>query len=377
MKFTTLVENLKQAISLAERITGKNLTLPVLSNVLLSTNKNELHVLATDLELGIQLSVPGKIEEEGQVVIPAKIFSSFLNSLTEEKITLDSEKQALKVKSGNYESVIQGINPEDFPIIPEVKTEKYIEVEKNILKDAINQVLPSIGYITTKPELNGVYLSLDKNTLKFVGTDSFRLAEKTLTDSDFKTNIKEKLEMIIPLKTMQEVVRISSELDDLTSITIYPDINQVQFIFKNTTEVRLVSRLINAKFPEYQAIIPKDFEIELTVDKKELADAIRIAGLFTGKINDVKLTLKPNSKKIIIEAQDPTLGKSQNTIEAVFVKGKELEISFNYRFLLDGVNSIKDEIAFIGLNKETNPGLFRSNTDNSFIYILMPIKNVY
>ncbi|MGB9763104.1 MAG: DNA polymerase III subunit beta [Minisyncoccia bacterium] len=377
MKFTTLVDNLKQTINLAERITGKNLTLPVLSNVLLATNKNELHVLATDLELGIQLSVPGKIEEEGQVVIPAKIFSSFLNTLTEEKITLENEKQSLKVKSGNYESIIQGINPEDFPIIPEVKTEKYIEIDKNVLKDSINQVLPSIGYINSKPELNGVFLSLEKNSLKFVGTDSFRLAETTLADNDFKTNIKEKLEIIIPLKTMQEVVRIASELDDLNLITIYPDVNQIQFIFKNTTEVRLVSRLINAKFPEYQAIIPKDFEIELTVNKKDFSDAIRIAGLFTGKINDVKLTLKPNNKKIIIEAQDPTLGKSQNIVEASYLKGKELEISFNYRFLLDGINSIKDEIIFVGLNKEINPGLFRSNKDHSFIYILMPIKNVY
>lgn len=377
MKFTTLVDNLKQAINLAERITGKNLTLPVLSNILLSTNKNELHVLATDLELGIQLSVPGKIEEEGQVVIPAKIFSSFLNTLTEEKINLESQKYTLKVISGNYESIIQGINPEDFPIIPEVKTEKFIEIDKTIFKDAINQVLPSIGYITTKPELNGVYLSLEKNNLKLVGTDSFRLAEKVLKEDEFKTNIKDSVEMIIPLKTMQEVSRISSELSDVNTIIISPDVNQIQFIFKNTTEVRLVSRLINAKFPEYQAIIPKDFEIEVNVDKKELIDAVKIAGIFTGKINDVKVTLKPNQKKIIIEAQDPTLGKSQNNITAYFNKGKEIEISFNYRFLLDGINSIKEESIFIGLNKETNPGVFKGNSDKSFLYILMPIKNVY
>ena len=375
MKFLSLVDNLRKAINLAERITGKNLTLPVLSNVLLATSKNELHVLATDLELGIELSVAGKIDNEGQVVIPAKTFSDFLNTLTEEKITLEADKLSLKVHSDNYEATFQGINPEDFPIIPEVKTDKYIEIDKNLFRDAISQVLPSIGYITTKPELNGIYFHLDKNTLKLVGTDSFRLAEKTLTDDNFKTNIKNPLEMIVPLKTMQEVYRISQEgPEDISLITIYPDINQVQFLFKNNSEIRLVSRLINGRFPEYSSIIPTASEIKLSIAKKELADAVRVAGLFCGKINDIKVTLKANQKKIIIEAQDPSRGKSQNTLPVNVTKGTDLEISFNYRFVLDGLNSIRGEHALISLNKENNPGLFQGENDTSFVYVLMPIK---
>jgi len=375
MKFISLVENLRRAVNLAERITGKNLTLPVLNNIYLTTNKNELHILATDLELGIELTVSGKVEKEGQVVIPAKTFSSFLNSLTEEKITLEVEKQSLKVKSENYEALFQGINPEDFPIIPEVKTEKYIEVDKNIFRDAVSQVLPSIGYISTKPELCGVYFKLEKNTLTLVGTDSFRLAEKTISDNNFKTNIKDNLEIIIPLKTMQEVYRISQEEpEDINFTKIYPEVNQVQFSFKNSGEIRLVSRLINGRFPEYSSIIPKEFENKITANKKDLADAVRVAGLFCGKINDIKLTINPTQKKITIEAQDPSLGKSQNTIPIKTIKGTTLEISFNYRFILDALNSIRGEEVIIGLNKENNPGLFKDDKDNSFVYVLMPIK---
>jgi len=375
MKFISLVENLRRAINLAERITGKNLTLPVLNNIYLTTNKNELHILATDLELGIELTVSGKVEKEGQVVIPAKTFANFLNSLTEEKIILEAEKQSLKVKSENYEALFQGINPEDFPIIPEVKTEKCIEVDKNVFCDAVNQVLPSIGYISTKPELSGVYLKLEKNVLTLVGTDSFRLAEKTISDKDFKTNIKDNLEIIIPLKTMQEVSRISQEgPEDINFTKIYPEVNQVQFSFKNSGEIRLVSRLINGRFPEYSSIIPQEFENKITANKKDLADAVRVAGLFCGKINDIKLTINPNQKKIIIEAQDPSLGKSQNTLSIKAIKGPSLEISFNYRFILDAVNSIRGEEVIIGLNKENNPGLFKADKDNSFVYILMPIK---
>jgi DNA polymerase-3 subunit beta len=375
MKFTSLVENLRKAINLAERITGKNLTLPILSNIYLTADKNELHILATDLELGIELTVTGKGEKEGQLVIPAKTFSNFLNSLTEEKITLEGEKQSLKVKSENYEATFQGVNPEDFPIIPEVKTDKYIEIDKNLFKDAINQILPSIGYLSTKPELCGVYFKLEKDTLTLVGTDSFRLAEKKITSKDFKTNLKDNLEMIVPLKTMQEVYRISQEgPEDINVIKIYPEVNQIQFSFKDNGEIRLVSRLINGRFPEYSSIIPKEFENQISVNKKDLADAVRVAGIFCGKINDIKLTINPNQKKIIIEAQDSSLGKSQNTLPINIKKGSNLEISFNYRFILDALNSIREEEVMIGFNKESNPGLFKGENDNSFVYILMPIK---
>jgi DNA polymerase-3 subunit beta len=375
MKFISLVDNLRRAINLAERVTGKNLTLPVLNNILLSTNKNELHILATDLELGIELSVGGKIEREGQVVIPAKTFAEFLNTLTEEKITLEAEKQSLKVHSGNYDIDFQGINPEDFPIIPEVKTDKYIEIDRNIFREAVGQVLPSIGYITTKPELNGIYFCLEKNNLKLVGTDSFRLAEKTIVADNFKTNIKTPLEMIVPLKTMQEVYRISQEgAEDVNMIIIYPDVNQVQFLFKNNNEIRLVSRLINGRFPEYASIIPTTSEIKISLAKKDFTDAVRVAGLFCGKINDIKFTIKTNQKKLIIEAQDPSRGKSQNVLPIKVIKGNDLEISFNYRFVLDGLNSLKGDEALISLNKESNPGLFQGERDNSFVYVLMPIK---
>ena len=375
MKFISLVDNLRRAINLAERVTGKNLTLPVLNNILLSTNKNELHILATDLELGIELSVGGKIEKEGQVVIPAKTFAEFLNTLTEEKITLEAEKQSLKVHSGNYDIDFQGINPEDFPIIPEVKTDKYIEIDRNIFREAVGQVLPSIGYITTKPELNGIYFCLEKNNLKLVGTDSFRLAEKTIAADNFKTNIKTPLEMIVPLKTMQEVARISQEgAEDVNTIVIYPDVNQVQFLFKNNNEIRLVSRLINGRFPEYASIIPTTSEIKISLAKRDFTDAVRVAGLFCGKINDIKFTIKTNQKKLIIEAQDPSRGKSQNVLPIKVIKGNDLEISFNYRFVLDGLNSLKGDEALISLNKESNPGLFQGEKDNSFVYVLMPIK---
>jgi len=377
MKFTTLVDNFKRSINLAEKITGKNLTLPVLSNILLKTNANKLHLLATDLEIGIELIITGKVEKEGKFIIPAKTFSMFLNNLSEEKITIEGNKNVLSVNSGNYTTTFQGINPEEFPIIPETKTEKYIEIEKNDFKDALEQIIPSIGYTSPKPELNGALFKLENHTskslLKLVGTDSFRLAEKNILSKKIKTNIKDDLEIIIPLRTTQEVLRIIQEDEDDTSsvIKIYPEPNQVQFSLSN---VRLISRLINAEYPKYSSIIPSNFENKTILNRKKLIEAVKIVGLFSGRINDVMFDFNPLKEEVVIEAQDPSLGKSHTVITSKEMDGGPLKISFNYHFLLDGLHSIKEDEVVIKLNKEINPGLIHGKSDESFSYILMPIK---
>ena len=377
MKFITLVETIKKAINAAEKITGKNLTLPVLSNILLKTNDNKLHILATDLEMGIELIITGKTEKEGKFVIPAKTFANFLNNLSEEKISIEEKSSALVVKSGKYNSTFQGFNPEEFPIIPETKTEKYIELEKKDLKEALEQVLPSISYSSPKAELNGVLLKLEasenKGVLKLVGTDSFRLAEKIILASKIKTNIKNDLEVIIPLRTAQEVARLIQEnLDNGSSlIRIIPEPNQIQFSF---SDIRVVSRLINADYPKYSSIIPKEFENKAILNKKELSEAVKIIGLFSGKINDIKFKFDCAKKEIILEAQDLSLGKSQTIISPQEISGNNLEISFNYRFFLDGLSAIQGDEVLICLNQESNPGLVQDKNDKNFVYILMPIK---
>ncbi len=373
MKFTTLVDNLKKTVTLAERITGKNLTLPILSNILIESNKNNIYISATDLELGIKLAVSGKLEGEGKIAIPVKTFSFFLSSLSEEKIVLKEEKNILRVKTEHYEADFQGVDASDFPIIPSVKAEKYIEIEKDILKLAIEQVIPSISYNPAKPELGGVLLKLCQNGLEIVGTDSFRLSRKVIKKDDIKTNIKEDVMVIIPLRTMQELLKIlQGDIESSSSLVkISFDPNQIQFSLEN---IHLISRLINAEYPKYSSVIPLKFENRVVVSKKELLEAVKIVGLFSGKINDTKFKLDPSQKMVTIEAQDPSLGRSHTTITPQEITGNALEISFNYRFLIDGLNSINEDQVLIGLNEETNPALLRGKNNSDFIYILMPIK---
>ncbi|HOK17217.1 MAG TPA: DNA polymerase III subunit beta [Candidatus Paceibacterota bacterium] len=371
MKFITLVENLKKAVVLAERITSKNITLPILSNVLIETNKNQIHLKATDLEIGAEINVSGKTEKEGKVVIPAKTFSDFLNSLPEEKIILEAKENNLKVESGKFKTIFQGYSSEDFPIIPQIKTDKFIEIEKGLLKEGLEQVILSVGYSTNFPELTSVLFKIEQEGLKLVGTDRYRLAVKTIPSEKIKTNLKEDFEALVPLRTIQEVLKMLAEKleDESEIITISPDPNQIQFATEN---VRLISRLINAEYPNFKDAIPTNFENQVILKRTDLKEAIKVIGIFSGKVNEVKFRFNPSKKEVVLEAQDPTLGQSETLLDSVEIKGNPLDIAFNYRFFLDGLEASRGEEVFIGLNKENSPVLMRGKEESNFLYVLVP-----
>jgi len=371
MKFITLVENLKKAVVLAERITSKNITLPILSNVLIETNKNQIHLKATDLEIGAEINVSGKTEKEGKVVIPAKTFSDFLNSLPEEKIILEAKENNLKVESGKFKTIFQGYSSEDFPIIPQIKTDKFIEIEKGLLKEGLEQVILSVGYSTNFPELTSVLFKIEQEGLKLVGTDRYRLAVKTIPSEKIKTNLKEDFEALVPLRTIHEVLKMLAEKleDESEIITISPDPNQIQFATEN---VRLISRLINAEYPNFKDAIPTNFENQVILKRTDLKEAIKVIGIFSGKVNEVKFRFNPSKKEVVLEAQDPTLGQSETLLDSVEIKGNPLDIAFNYRFFLDGLEASRGEEVFIGLNKENSPVLMRGKEESNFLYVLVP-----
>jgi len=372
MKFTSLVESLKRSVVIAERATGKKLTLPILGNLLLRTEKGQLKISATDLEIGLNVYVAGKAEEDDGVAISAKTLSGFLANLSEEKVIIESKDNTLKAKSGNYEAMLQGMPYGDFPIIPEIKTDKYIEIDNDLLANSLNQVINSAGYSSGRSELNGIYIDFNEQGFKIAATDSFRLSEKSINLNHIKTNSKEGRSAIIPLRTAQEVLKICQEFKsgDGAKVKIYLDSNQILFDFGSLT---LISRLLEGNYPKYENIIPAKFETKAMVAKRSFYEAAKITGLFSSKINDIKLKIKPEQKEITIEAQDAALGQGQSKIDAK-IEGEPLEISFNYRYLLDGLNNINSNQVFIGFNQDTGPALLKASDDGSYIYILMPIK---
>ena len=195
------------------------------------------------------------------------------------------------------------------------------------------------------------------------------MAEKTITNTQFKSNIDKEFKTTIPLKTVQEIIRIFKEDED--QINIYFDQNQ---IFLKTENLEIVSRLINGNFPDYQQIIPENFETEIILEKEQLINALKLTGAFTDRLNEIKTIIKEGAKNIEIQSSNQAIGENKYLIPAK-INGQSLEIVFNWRFLLDGIRGLDSENVFIGFNGDNKPALLKSPGDASHFYILMPIKS--
>jgi DNA polymerase-3 subunit beta len=372
MKVEILKENFKTGLNVVEKIVGKNLSLPILDNVFISTEDSFLSLSSTDLETAIKLWILTKIVKKGSVVVPAKFLSSLVSSLPNEKITLETKDYGLNIECKNFNNYVQGFNPEEFPIIPEFKNAKFLELDNKKLCQALSQIVDVASPSQSRPEISGIYFSFSKNIIKIVATDSFRLAEKTLS---LESPVKEETSFILPQKPAREIMNILGEKEGKTKIYFLP--NQVMFEFPMKDglkpEVQIVSRLIEGEYPNYEEIIPKKFKTNIVTKRDEFLGQIKTASLFSGKISEIKVRVLPQAKKVEIFARDPDIGESQSNILAR-IEGEEIEASFNYKFLSDGLQNIKSSEVAFNMSKEDGACILKPVGDASYIYVVMPIK---
>lgn len=373
MKVEVLKENLKNSLAIVEKIVGKNLSLPVLDNVLINTEDNFLNLNSTNLETAIRIWVLAKIVKKGKVIVPAKFLSSFVSSLPNDKILLEEKNQSLYIECKNHKNTVQGFNPEDFPIIPEFKDAEFLEIDNKKLCQGLSQVVDIASPSQSRPEISGIYFSFSKNALKIAATDSFRLAEKNIA---LEEPVKKDFSFILPQKPAKEVINILEEKEGKTKIYVLP--NQVMFEFMmkefNHPQVQIISRLIEGEYPNYQEIIPNKFKTEIAVKRDEFLDQIKTASLFSGKLSEVKIKVDEQGKEIQVSAQDPEIGQSQSLIQAK-ISGDPIEISFNHKFLSDGIIKIKSSEVLFNISKEEGACVLKPVGDISYTYVVMPIRS--
>jgi len=378
MKFIILKENLNQGLNFINRIAGKNLTLPILNNILISAEKNFLNLSATDLELGIKYWALIKMEKEGKITVPAKILSAFINLLPEDKINIELKNQTLNIICQDYQTKIKGLSAEEFPIIPKIENDNFIELNCRVFCDGLSSVVDFAVLNQNRPELSGIYFNFRKDALCLVTTDSFRLAEKLLF---FKEKTNQEFSFILPQKSVREIINILSGKEG--NLKFYFSQNQVLFEYLMTEtahpQIQIVSRVIDGEYPDYQGIIPKKYEAQIILPKEKLLNHIKTASIFSGKTNEVKIRLNPQKEGIEIFSQNPELGENQSFLQGQVKYNsapKEMEVSFNHRFLIDGLLNIKEPEVIFELNNEDGPAALKPKTDSSYVYIVMPIKSV-
>jgi DNA polymerase-3 subunit beta len=365
MKIECIKDRLADAVGKAEKVAGRNPTLPILSGLHLQALKNTLTIRATNLDLGISISIPVKVIEPGEIVVPAHILNSFLNSLVKEKsIALNSKEQTLRVATNSTETSIKTLPVDDFPIIPEIKDDENLTLPSRDLVIGFKSVIYAAATGSMKPELSSICLAHEGDSIVFVATDSFRLAEKKIKIKKV-TNFKQ---VLIPQKNTAEIVRIFDLVDDDISISI--EENQIAL---RGGGIYLTSRIIDGVFPDYKQIIPKETTSKAIVLKQDLVNSLKTALIFSDSLNQLRLTLAPSKKLFEIESKNNNIGENVYAVEAA-IEGADLTINVNHRYLTDCFQSIPADTINLSFSGQTKPIVVTGVGDKSFMYLTMPMN---
>src|SRR3989344_342346 len=320
MKLECKVEEIKNAVSQVERITGKNLTLPVLNSILLIASNKSLKLRSTNLSLGVEVEIGAKVEKEGLVAISGSVLSGvFSNIFQNESISLEGVDGNLLIKS-----------------------------KKNDIK----------------PEISSVFIYSNDDGLVFVSTDSFRLAEKKIKVK----GLEEILGILIPFKNVGEILRIFGEHAGVVKVCFNK--NQISFSSDN---IYLTSRVIDGIFPDYRQIIPKDIKTTATILKQDLLNALKLSNIFSDKFNQVNLTINPKEKIFVLSSTNNDIGENKTYLDGA-VTGENVELGFNYKYFLDCFSSISTDSLSIKLSGTSRPLVVSPVSDPSFTYLIMPIS---
>jgi len=388
MKLICTREKFKKAIFNLERVVSKQNTLPILNNILFETEKGIFKLSATNLEIGVIIKISAKIEKEGKITIPAKLIGNFianLPSLGENNITLEAVDQSLKIKSGYFKATIKGLPADDFPLIPQKTSDFLINIPSFIFKKAITKIITCVGYNETRQELTGVNMILNPQGVFLAATDSFRLAESQLKLNNENINkeayemfIKSKNNIIIPSATLLELSRIIQNEAEEGAIKITIENSQIFFDLEG---IKIVSRLINGKYPEYKNIIPKEFKTTIQGEKELIQGVVKMASVFTsGRSGEVGIKINSDEKKVVFEARSVEIGENSSELK-LEITGPSQEIIFNSKYLLEGLNTLNTPRIALLINSGSSPAALKEvnmekeTLGEDYIYIIMPIKN--
>lgn len=365
MRFESVQDKIERAVSKAEKVTGKNLTLPVLKCLLLIAKDNVLTIRATNLDLGVEIKIPVKVEKEGVVAIPADVLKSFLSSLpkSEGKVSFELKEKITLLTTPHTKTQIKTFPYEEFPSIPVVSDSTAISLPVDALISGLKSVWYSASPSSMKPELSSVYIYSEGGDLKFAATDSFRLAEKKVS----LKKSKEIPKLLIPHKNVAEIIRLFESSDGEIELLISE--NQIAF---RKDGIYVTSRVIDGVFPDYGQIIPKESLSEAVMLRDDLFNNLKLSNIFSDKFNQVTFTLSPKKKEFYVETHNSDVGENISKVDAA-LKGDEIEMSFNYRYIIDSFQSINTDSVTLSFS-DGKPLVIKGVGDTSFLYLVMPMN---
>lgn len=364
MKIECIKDKLAWGLDKVVKIASKNLTLPILSCVLFEAKKGVLKIKTTNLDFGVEVSIPMKVIEEGVLAVPGNVVANFIENINDRTVLLEKKENNLTITTEKNKTIIKTFNHSDFPNIPNPTKELSVKIAAKDFINGLASVWYSASTSTIKPELSSVYIYEQNDEMIFVATDSFRLAEK-------KIKIKKHNSfppVLIPNKNTQEIIRILSGLDEELEINISK--NQLSIIADG---LYLVSRLVEGTFPDYKQIIPKEFKTEITLLKQDLINSLKLAHIFSDNFNQISVHCLPKKNLFELKTKNNDIGENVNQLKTA-IKGEDIDINFNYRYLSDAFSSINADSVFLGFNGLSRPVVLNGIADKTFSYLVMPMN---
>ena len=378
MRLTCLQENLNQGLNVVGRAVATRTTLPITNNVLLAADHSQLKLAATNLEMAISCRVGAKVEEDGEITVPARLLTEFINSLPNDKVDIHllPQTKTLELKCARFEARISGVAAKDFPPIPKVEPGIVTKVDVEALRQGIAQVVFAAATEESRPVLTGIDAEFDGDLLTLAAADGFRLAVHKLPLS--KT-VRQKAKVIIPARTLAELSRLIVDQEEAVDITVDPDKSQALFQLKDKSRrIELVSQLVQGSFPNYSQLIPQSYNTRVVVDVGAFLRATKTASIFARDGSGiVRLVMAPGSEltpgKMTVSARSEEIGDDVGEIDAI-VEGEEAKIAFNGRYLID-VLSVLDEKGQVALEttNPSSPGVLRPVGVENYIHVVMPM----
>ncbi|XKT74631.1 MAG: DNA polymerase III subunit beta [Patescibacteria group bacterium UBA2163] len=365
MKLELLKKHLEDATQIVSRVSNKNLSLPVLGCVVISATQNKTTLRATNLDVSVEIALKSKVVKEGDVAVPAHVFSQAVNAISDEKITLESDEGILKIITGHGEVKLNTIDVSDFPTLPCVKEGEGVSLTLPVkeFSRSLKGVVFAAATSGMRPELASVFLTVQDGMLITAATDSFRLSE-IKADIKVKNNIDS---ILLPARNIPDILRVIERTD---TVEVRVGENQVTYMSDGNF---ITSRVIDGAFPEYTAIIPKDFTTTATLLTEDLQRALKKVAVVTDQAGQVAFNLDPSSKLLSVNGVNTQVGESRESVDAA-LEGEPIQVNFNIRYILDALSTVVTDSLVFKFSGVGKPLIISEVPDKGFTYLVMPMN---
>jgi DNA polymerase-3 subunit beta len=367
MKFVCSQEKLVKSLNIVTKAVSSRTTLPILKGLLIKANEEEgkIKLSASDLEISIETSLEGEIEEGGSVVLSAKLFSEIIRKLPSEKVSVEiKEGEVAEIKSGNAEFVLQGIDAEEFPKIESGEEESSFSLDREMLRDMIKSTAFAASIEESRGIITGVLLEIKRTSVSMVALDGYRMAvaKEEVTGTEEKN-------IVISARVLQEIGKLLSEETDEESVIINTEEKKAAFLLKNT---KIICRVLEGEFIKYYDILPKDSKTHIVIDRNYLLESVERASIIVreGKNSFIRFSMAEEELIISSRADEGTIKDSI----PVHIEGDGLDIGFNARFIGDTLKAIKDEKVKIEFNTSISPCVVKPVEGDAYAYLILPVR---